>query len=68
MMEYLDKQYFNKQIEKVVIGCILLKGELYEKIIGRITVNDFTQIIYKKIFKIFGILYKDEIKNRHYNR
>ncbi|RXG64369.1 hypothetical protein ES695_12915, partial [Candidatus Atribacteria bacterium 1244-E10-H5-B2] len=55
-------EYFNKQIEKVVIGCILLKGELYEKIIGRITVNDFTQIIYKKIFKIFGILYKDEIK------
>jgi len=32
-------EYRNKQIEKVVIGCILLKGELYEKLIGKITVN-----------------------------
>jgi len=55
-------EYRNKQIEKVVIGCILLKGELYEKVIGKITVNDFTLIAYKKIFKIFGILYQDKIK------
>ena len=61
-MESFDKQYFNKQIERVVIGCILLKGELYEKIIGRITIDDFVQIIYKKIFKIFEILYKKGIK------
>ena len=61
-MESFDKQYFNKQIERVVIGCILLKGELYEKIIGRITIDDFVQIIYKTIFKIFEILYKKGIK------
>lgn len=57
-MEY----HSNKQIEKVVIGCILSKGDLFEKIIGEITINDFTQIIYRKIFKIFDILYKDGIE------
>jgi len=56
------KMISNKQIEKVVIGCILLKGELYEKIIGKITINDFTQNSYKKIFRIFGALYQNKIK------
>lgn len=55
-------EYSNKQIEKVIIGCILLKRELYEKITGRITIDDFAQPIYKKIFKIFGILYKSGIE------
>ena len=55
-------EYSNKQIEKVVIGCILLKGELYEKIIGRITIYDFTTTIHNKIFKIFEILYKNKIR------
>ena len=55
-------EYSNKQIEKVIIGCILLKGSLYEKIIGKITVADFIQVAYQKIFKIFDILYNDKIK------
>jgi replicative DNA helicase len=55
-------EYANKQIEKVVIGCILLKGVLYENIIGKITLNDFTHITCQKIFKIFDILYNNKIK------
>ena len=58
----LTKNYYNKQIEKIVIGCLLLKGSLYEKIIGKITIADFTQVAYQKIFRIFDILYKDKIK------
>lgn len=55
-------EYSNEQIEKVVIGCIILKGSLYEKVIGKITLTDFTRITYKEIFKIFDILYKNKIK------
>lgn len=61
-MNLTNNNYYNTQIEKVVIGCILLKDSLYEKIIGEITLDDFTHVAYKKIFKIFGDLHQKEIK------
>ncbi|GAH62369.1 unnamed protein product, partial [marine sediment metagenome] len=55
-------KYSNIQIEKVIIGCILLDGDLYEKIIGKITANDFTDGTYRKLFQLFGKFYKKEMK------
>ncbi|MBA7539490.1 Replicative DNA helicase [subsurface metagenome] len=55
-------KYSNTQIEKVIIGCILLDGSRYEKIIGKITANDFTDGTYRKLFQLFGKFYKKEMK------
>jgi len=50
----------NVYIEKVIIGCILLRGELYEKIMGKLSIEDFTDILYQKIFRIFGKFYENQ--------
>jgi len=54
--------YTNTQIEKVIIGCLLLKGSLYEKIINEINCNDFSSPLYKRIFQIIERLYSNNIK------
>ncbi|PIY31313.1 MAG: hypothetical protein COZ07_09740, partial [Candidatus Infernicultor aquiphilus] len=54
--------YTNTQIEKVIIGCLLLKGNLYEKIINEINCNDFSSPLYKRIFQIIERLYSNNIK------
>jgi len=54
--------YSNKQIEKIIIGCILQKGDLYEKLIGIVNDYDFTNTLYRKLYKLFGLFYKHNKK------
>ena len=54
--------YTNTQIEKVIIGCLLLKGSLYEKIINEINCSYFSSPLYKRIFQIIERLYSSNIK------
>ena len=54
--------YSNKQIEKIILGCILQKGDLYESLIGIVDDKDFTNTLYRKLYKLFGLFFKKDIK------
>ncbi|GAI75250.1 unnamed protein product, partial [marine sediment metagenome] len=50
----------NTYVEKAIIGSILLKGGLYEKVMGRLSIGDFTDVLYQKIWNIFGKFYEKQ--------
>ena len=40
----------SKNLERAIIGCVLMNGELFDKLKGNISVNDFRNYICSKVY------------------